>query len=132
MEVDREMFVEHDVNDIEVTVKSPRCVNEMVELDGCDDEGVERFNDSEDERTTAIAYGFMELMEKYALCYGFVVSPINGQEIWLEFQSEELLPPMYKKGPSRSRKLRIREYSEDGARRRLPGVSYRFTKCDKF
>lgn len=50
------MFVEHDVTGIEVTVKSPRCVNEMVELDGCDDEGVERLNDSEDERTTTIIW----------------------------------------------------------------------------
>ena len=40
---------------------------------------------------------------------------------------------MYKKGPGRPRKLRIRECGEEGARRRrLPGVSYRCTKCDKF
>ncbi|KAI5401943.1 hypothetical protein KIW84_066417 [Lathyrus oleraceus] len=56
--VNRKMFVEHDVTDIEVTVKSPRCVNKMVELDRCDDERVEGFNDSGDERTTAIADGF--------------------------------------------------------------------------
>ncbi|KAI5409260.1 hypothetical protein KIW84_054895 [Lathyrus oleraceus] len=56
-EVDGEIFVEHDVTGIEIIVKSPRCVNEMVELDGCDDEGVEGFNDSENERTTAIADG---------------------------------------------------------------------------
>lgn len=55
------MFVEHDVTDIEVTVKSPRCVNKMVELDICDDEGIEWFNDSEDERTTAIADEFDEI-----------------------------------------------------------------------
>lgn len=57
-QVDVEMFVEHDVTDIEVTVKSPRCVNEMVELDGCNDEGFEGFNDNGDERTTAIVDGF--------------------------------------------------------------------------
>lgn len=52
------MFVEHDVTGIKVVVKSSMCVNEMVELDRCDDEGVEGFNDNEDERTTAIADGF--------------------------------------------------------------------------
>ncbi|KAI5384162.1 hypothetical protein KIW84_071244 [Lathyrus oleraceus] len=57
-EVDGEMFVEHDVTGIEIIVKSHMCMNEMVELDGFDDEGVEGFNDSEDERTTAIADGF--------------------------------------------------------------------------
>ena len=70
--------------------------------------------------------------EKYALCYAFAVSPINGQEMWHEVQSEELLPPMYKKGPDRPRKLRIRECGEDDSRRGLFGVSYRCTKCDKF
>ena len=70
--------------------------------------------------------------EKYKLCYGFVVSPINGQDMWPEVESDELLPPMFKKGPGRPRKLRIRESGEEGARRRLPGVSYRCTTCDKF
>ncbi|KAI5411287.1 hypothetical protein KIW84_056401 [Lathyrus oleraceus] len=55
-EVDGEMFVEHDVTSIEVIVNSFRCVNEMVELDGCDDKEVEGFNDSHDERTVAITY----------------------------------------------------------------------------
>ncbi|XP_058749599.1 uncharacterized protein LOC131622543 [Vicia villosa] len=69
--------------------------------------------------------------DKYALCYGFAVSPINGQEMWPEVETEDLLPPNYKKGPGRPRKLRIRETGEEGARRRLPGVAYRCTKCDK-
>lgn len=69
--------------------------------------------------------------KKYVFCYGFSMSPINGYEMWHEVQSEELLPPLYKKGPGRPKKLRIREYGEDGARRRLSGVSYRCTKCDK-
>ena len=69
--------------------------------------------------------------DKYAMCYGFKVIPINGQDMWLKVESEELLPPNYKKGPGRPRKLRIRETGEEGARRRLPGVSYRCTKCDK-
>ncbi|XP_058751316.1 uncharacterized protein LOC131624382 [Vicia villosa] len=70
--------------------------------------------------------------ERYKLCYSFAVSPINGQDMWPEVESDELLPPMFKKGPGRPRKLRIRETGEDGARRRLPGVSYRCTTCDKF
>ncbi|KAI5417211.1 hypothetical protein KIW84_042000 [Lathyrus oleraceus] len=57
-EVDGKIFVEYDVTGIEVIVNSPRCVNEIIDLDGCDDEGVERFNDSENERTTAIVDGF--------------------------------------------------------------------------
>ncbi|XP_058757199.1 uncharacterized protein LOC131630445 [Vicia villosa] len=69
--------------------------------------------------------------EKYALCYGFPISPINGQDMWPIVESEDLLPPDYKKGPGRPRKLRIRETGEEGARRRLPGVSYRCTRCDK-
>lgn len=50
--------MEYDVTGIEVIVNSPRCVNEIIDLDGCDDDGVEGFNDSENERTTAIADGF--------------------------------------------------------------------------
>ncbi|XP_058725696.1 uncharacterized protein LOC131596990 [Vicia villosa] len=69
--------------------------------------------------------------EKYSLCYGFPISPINGQEVWPIVESEYILPPDYKKGPGRPRKLRIRETGEEGARRRLPGVSYRCTRCDK-
>ncbi|KAI5417212.1 hypothetical protein KIW84_042001 [Lathyrus oleraceus] len=74
----------------------------------------------------------IQLREKYALCYGFAMSPINGQEMWPEVQNEELLPPLYKKGPGRPRKLIIKECGEDGDRRRLHGVSYRCIKCDKF
>lgn len=70
--------------------------------------------------------------DKYKICYGYAVSPINGQDMWPEVESEVLLPPMYKKGPGRPRKLRIRESGEEGARKRLPGVSYRCSKCDKF
>src|SRR3954464_14229247 len=69
--------------------------------------------------------------EKYALCYGSPISPINGQDMWPNVESEDLLPPDFKKGPGRPRKLRIRETGEEGARRRLPGVSYRCTRCDK-
>jgi hypothetical protein len=38
---------------------------------------------------------------------------------------------MYKNGPGRPRKLRIREVGEEGARRRRKGVVYFCTKCNK-
>ncbi|CAI8610900.1 unnamed protein product [Vicia faba] len=51
-EVDGEMFVEHDVRGVEVSVRSPRCVNEILDMDRCDEEGVECMGDSADERAT--------------------------------------------------------------------------------
>jgi hypothetical protein len=36
---------------------------------------------------------------------------------------------LYKKGPGRPRKLRIREVGEDGSRRRRRGVTYYCTTC---
>ena len=41
-------------------------------------------------------------------CYNFNVSVINGQDMWLEVECEEMLPPVYKKGPGRPKKLRRR------------------------
>ncbi|XP_058741902.1 uncharacterized protein LOC131614317 [Vicia villosa] len=70
--------------------------------------------------------------EKFKLYYGFSVSPINGQDMWPKVEVEKPLPPAYKIGPGRPRKLRIRESWEDGARKRRPGVAYKCTKCDKF
>ncbi|KAI5411318.1 hypothetical protein KIW84_056421 [Lathyrus oleraceus] len=52
--------------------------------------------------------------------------------MWPEVQSDELLPPLYKKGPDRPRKLRIRECDEDDSKSRFPSIYYRCTKCDKF
>ncbi|XP_050880746.1 uncharacterized protein LOC127084361 [Lathyrus oleraceus] len=70
--------------------------------------------------------------EKFALCYGFSVSPINGQDMWPEVEMEPPLPPAYKNGPGRPKKIRIRESGEDGARKRRSGVAYKCTKCDNF
>ncbi|KAI5434457.1 hypothetical protein KIW84_021338 [Lathyrus oleraceus] len=70
--------------------------------------------------------------EKFALCYGFSVSPINGQDMWPEVDMEPPLPPAYKNGPGRPKKIRIRESGEDGARKRRSGVAYKCTKCDNF
>lgn len=69
---------------------------------------------------------------KYALCYSFAISPINGMDMWPEVEAPELLPPNYKNGPGRPRKLRIREFDENGSRMRRQGVAYRCTKCDQF
>ncbi|KAI5427002.1 hypothetical protein KIW84_032432 [Lathyrus oleraceus] len=59
--------------------------------------------------------------EKYAFCYRYFVSPINGQDMWPEVQTDDLQPLVYKNGLGRSRKVRIRECGEDGAKRRIPG-----------
>ncbi|XP_058747019.1 uncharacterized protein LOC131620008 [Vicia villosa] len=56
--VDGEMFVEHEVIDVSLTVRSLRCVNEVVQMDKCDEDGVEGLGDSEDERATALLDGF--------------------------------------------------------------------------
>lgn len=68
----------------------------------------------------------------YAHCYSFSISPINGMDMWPTVEAEDVLPPMYKKGAGRPRKLRIREFDENGSRMRRPGLNYRCTKCDKF
>ncbi|KAI5436995.1 hypothetical protein KIW84_023207 [Lathyrus oleraceus] len=60
------------------------------------------------------------------------LSPINGQDMWPEVEMEPPLPPAYKNGPGRPKKIRIRESGEDGARKRRSGVAYKCTKCDNF
>lgn len=52
--------------------------------------------------------------------------------MWPEVQTDELQPLVYKNGPGRSRKVRIRECDEDCAKRRIPGVAYKCTKCGNF
>jgi len=53
-------------------------------------------------------------------------------KMWPEVDIQGPLPPHFKSGPGRPKKLRIREVDELGTRMRRPGVSYRCTKCDKF
>jgi hypothetical protein len=63
--------------------------------------------------------------EIYELCYGFGVTPINGADMWPkppDNVDEVILPSLYKNGPGRPRKLRIRGSDEDGARKRRRGV----------
>ncbi|XP_045791599.1 uncharacterized protein LOC123886314 [Trifolium pratense] len=61
--------------------------------------------------------------EKYALCFGFGANPINGMDMWPEPENAEerleILPhTIYKIGPGRPKKVRIREFDEDGVRKR--------------
>ncbi|KAI5428417.1 hypothetical protein KIW84_033414 [Lathyrus oleraceus] len=46
-------------------------------------------------------------------CYGYNVSHINGQDMWLKVDMEKILPPSYKRVPRQSKKLRRREPDED-------------------
>ncbi|XP_058756954.1 uncharacterized protein LOC131630180 [Vicia villosa] len=71
------------------------------------------------------------MRDAYRACYENNVSPINGMDMWPTVDAENLLPPQYKKGPGRPKKLRFRELDESGSRMRRVGVSYRCTKCDK-
>ncbi|KAI5443105.1 hypothetical protein KIW84_011948 [Lathyrus oleraceus] len=48
----------------------------------------------------------------YVRCYGYNISHINRQDTWSEVDMEEMLPPSYKRGPRRPKKLR-REPEED-------------------
>ncbi|GAU21282.1 hypothetical protein TSUD_286920 [Trifolium subterraneum] len=69
--------------------------------------------------------------EKYAACYGFAISAINGVDMWPkppDGVEENILPPLYKKGPGRPRKLRIREFDEVGVRKPRKG-KYHCTTC---
>lgn len=36
-----------------------------------------------------------------AICYSFVISPINEKDTWPEVDADELHLPVYKKGPRR-------------------------------
>ncbi|KAI5401015.1 hypothetical protein KIW84_065742 [Lathyrus oleraceus] len=51
--------------------------------------------------------------DTYEKCYGYNISPINGQDMWSEVDMEEMLPPSYKRGPRRPKKLRRMEPDED-------------------
>lgn len=50
--------MEHDVNDIKLKVRIPKCVNWVTYMDEINDEVVEGFNDCEDGIATAFVDGF--------------------------------------------------------------------------
>jgi len=69
----------------------------------------------------------------YERCYSYSVSAINGQDMWPVVDAEEMLPPTYKKGPGRPKKLRRREPDELEPKHHKRQVSkYRCTKCGEF
>ena len=52
------------------------------------------------------------MRETYKTCYENNVIPINGMDMWPTVDVENMLPPQYKKGPGRPKKLRFREQDE--------------------
>ncbi|KAI5385397.1 hypothetical protein KIW84_072118 [Lathyrus oleraceus] len=66
--------------------------------------------------------------ETYVICYDFNVSPINGQDMWLEVDIEEMLPPTYKRAPGRPKKSRRKEPNEDPNKGRTQ-TSYSCINC---
>ncbi|XP_045816626.1 uncharacterized protein LOC123909782 isoform X2 [Trifolium pratense] len=69
--------------------------------------------------------------EAYELCYSFSVSAINGQDMWpeAEVEVEDMLPPQYKRGPGRPKKMRRRDAHEDAKPRKQRPAPNRCTKC---
>ncbi|XP_039688656.1 uncharacterized protein [Medicago truncatula] len=67
----------------------------------------------------------------YERCYSYGVSALNGEDMWPSVDVEEMLPPSYKRGPGRPKKLRRREPDEDGNGRKYKRqcIRYRCTKC---
>lgn len=66
--------------------------------------------------------------DTYEKCYGYNVSPINEQYMWPEVDMEEMLPPSYKRGPGRPKKLKRREPDEDPNKVRTQ-TTYCCTRC---
>src|ERR1044072_5342412 len=51
--------------------------------------------------------------QAYEATYGPIISPINGQNQWPENDLPEILPPFFKQGPGRPKKLRRRDPLEE-------------------
>nr|KYP71449.1 hypothetical protein KK1_010708 [Cajanus cajan] len=47
--------------------------------------------------------------EAYQKCYGQIITPINEERLRPKTNNEPILPPTYKNGPGRPKKLRIRD-----------------------
>lgn len=52
--------------------------------------------------------------------------------MWPTVDIEDMLPPLYKKGLGRPKKLRYKDHDETMSMMRRPRVAYRCAKCDKF
>ncbi|KEH25408.1 hypothetical protein MTR_6g022470 [Medicago truncatula] len=67
----------------------------------------------------------------YEDCYAQVISPINGQNKWPKTDFVEVLPPIYKRGPGRPKKLRRREPDEDRMENGKWQRGYTTNRCKK-
>ncbi|KAJ1386164.1 hypothetical protein SESBI_41082 [Sesbania bispinosa] len=69
----------------------------------------------------------------YELCYGEVIAPINGQQLWPKTGGEIILPPTYKPGAGRPKKLRRREPDEanNSTRYKRSHTTLRCSRCQE-
>nr|KYP63698.1 hypothetical protein KK1_018277 [Cajanus cajan] len=70
------------------------------------------------------------LRETYVKCYDQTISPINGPDKWPRVEEEEILPPLFKRGPGRSKMLRRKETDEDPAPTKFKRTNTKF-KCSR-
>nr|KYP37207.1 hypothetical protein KK1_041613 [Cajanus cajan]KYP37210.1 hypothetical protein KK1_041616 [Cajanus cajan] len=70
------------------------------------------------------------LRETYVKCYDQTISPINGLDKWPRVEEEEILPPLFKRGPGRPKMLRRRETDEDPAPTKFKRTNTKF-KCSR-
>lgn len=71
--------------------------------------------------------------DMYLACYDNCISSINDQDMWPTVECEEMVPPQYKSGSGKPKKLRRREVDEDpkATRFKRQNTHYRCAKCDK-
>jgi len=68
--------------------------------------------------------------QTYMRCYDHGISPINGKNMWPKTNDPDILPPQYKRGPGRPKKLRRREPDDgNGPRWRRSYTTHRCNKC---
>lgn len=71
--------------------------------------------------------------DAYIATYAHGISPINGQKLWEPTEDPTILPPLYKRGPGRPKKLRRRDPHEDTEERLNRGVArHRCSRCGQF
>ncbi|XP_058781960.1 uncharacterized protein LOC131656219 [Vicia villosa] len=68
----------------------------------------------------------------YERCYSEVITPLNGQNKWPKTSDPVILPPMYKRGPGRPKKLRRREPDEANQHKwQRTNTSHRCKTCQE-
>ncbi|XP_057443991.1 actin-binding protein wsp1-like [Lotus japonicus] len=70
-------------------------------------------------------------VEEEPAAAGNVISPINGEKMWPKICEDPILPPEFKRGPGRPKKLRRREPDEQPHPTKLPrgGSGYTCGRC---